>query len=174
MASPHWPLPSTLWPSFIFKGWAFLWVRRDQAISARLLPPLPCESERCWVSSPFRLAWPLRITDTHSARLREAWGEEGSAAAAFLKYDRAHCPLSTGLPDYCKGKCLIPQARRELAPHGDPAETLGTPRWRGEALGFFPEPVGSSTRLRLLSEFRVREGGEGLGLARGAEASAEI
>lgn len=174
LASPHWPLPSTLRPSFNFKGWAFLWVRRDQAISSRLLTPLPCESERCLVSSPFLLAQPLRITDTHNARLQEAGGEEGSAAAAFLKYNRAHCPLSTELPAHCKGKSLIPQARRELAPYGDPAEILGTPRWRGRALGFFLQPAGSSTRPRLPTEFRVREGGEGLGLARGAEASAEI
>lgn len=75
-ASPHWLLPPPPWPSCSFKGWAFLWVWRDQAISIRLLPPLLSESERCLVSSPFLLAWPLRTPYILSVGLWAAWGEE--------------------------------------------------------------------------------------------------
>jgi hypothetical protein len=59
MASPHWMLLPLLWPICSFKGWAFLWEQRTgQLALASSLPPLPGESDRCLVSSPFSWTGP--------------------------------------------------------------------------------------------------------------------
>lgn len=101
----------------------------------------------------------LRTADTLTVRPQEAWSEEPQCGCSLLLGIRqmgAHCPLSTKFPAHCKGRCLSPQASIELSLYRDPAVTLETQQWKGEACAFLLEPAGSPARPRLPSKFRVR------------------
>lgn len=138
MASRHWPLPLLYSPAAASKaGDSF----RCRVISIRILPPLPSESERCLVSSPFLLAWPLRTADTLSARRQV----DGMRLKRLSPFHSAPC-----------GRCLSPRALNELLLYGDPVEPLGTQHWRGEVCVFLLEPSWSLASPRLPSKFRVR------------------
>lgn len=149
MASPHWLLPPLHSPAASSKtGPCFgCGGTRQLAPASSLLCPVSQRDD--WSAAPF--CWPGPEDCRHLGARRQVAG---------IRQERAHCPLPTEPPGHLLSPCCM--------------ETQWRPRGQGSGGERSVPSSRSPARPRLPREFRTRQGGEGLGLARGARASAEM